>query len=397
MVKASSRFGAVIASAMLIAQVGPVAVASAVPGVAGDSITFAQIACFSGSCQIPGLQYRAGILAAFHERNRQGGVQSRQLRLEVLDDRYEPDVAAELAKAVESENDVFAIIGGLGTPTAKRVAPVLRMANNIPFVGILSGADFLRDAVRYPNVVHLRPSYSAEVHTLVYHLYEEYGARRFGILYQDDSFGRSVLRATKEALASLGLRLVAKATYSRHSHAVHDSVFTFAAANTDAVLLAAATRAAADSIVTARSLGYKFVFAVLSVVGVDRLLGFVEDQIDPTIASRIVMDVDDDSFELVRRFHSAFSAYQKATPGEEERALDSIALEGYILGRFVVDVLERIPDELTREQFLATALSPEPVRIDEYKISFEVGSNSGSSFIRLDTLTNEDSGREFSE
>ena len=392
----ASRLGALVASAMLIAQIGPAAVASAAPGVAEDSIAFSQIACFSGPCGVAGLQYRAGILAAFHERNRQGGVRGRQLRLEMRDDRYEPDIAEELARAVESENEVFAIIGGVGTPTARRIARVLRRAN-IPFVGILSGADFLRDSERYPNVVHLRTSYSVEVHALVNHLHEEYGARRFGILYQDDSFGRSVLRANKEALASLGLRLVAKATYSRHSHAVQDSIFTFAAANADAVLLATSTRAAADSIVAARSLGYDFAFAVLSVVGIDRLLGFVEDQIDPTVASRIVMHVENEDSELIRRFRSAFSAYQQANPGEEVRTLDSISLEGYILGRFVVDVLERLPGEPTREQFLATAFSSSaPVKIDDWRISFEAGSNFGSRFVRLDTLTNEDSGRTFS-
>ncbi|MCY3873193.1 MAG: ABC transporter substrate-binding protein [Rhodobacteraceae bacterium] len=393
----ASRLGALIASALLVAQVGPAAVASAAPGVAEDSISFSQIACFSGTCRIPGLQYRAGILAAFQERNRQGGVQGRQLKLEMQDDRYEPDLAEEIARAVASENDVFAIIGGVGTPTARRIAPILRKVS-IPFVGILSGADFLRDAARYPNVVHLRPAYSVEVHALVDHLHEEYGARRFGILYQDDSFGRSVLRASKEAMASHGLRLVAKATYSSHSHAVQDGVFTFATANADAVLLATGTRAAADSIVTARLLGYEFVFAVLSVVGVDRLLGFVEDQIDPTVASRIVMHVEDTNSELVRRFRSAFSAYRQANPEEEDRTLDSIALEGYILGRFVVDVLEQLPDEPTREQFLATALSsPTPIKIDDWRISFEAGSNSGSSFVRLDTLTSEDSGRVISE
>ena len=48
--------------------------ASAQPGVSADRILFGQTACFTGSNEDLGNHYRAGILAAFAERNRNGGV-----------------------------------------------------------------------------------------------------------------------------------------------------------------------------------------------------------------------------------------------------------------------------------------------------------------------------------
>ena len=76
----------------LVASVGAACCAIAVvaaPGVTEDTVTFGQSGCFTGTCATAGLQYRAGILTAFHERNRGGGVDGRELKLVSRDDGYE--------------------------------------------------------------------------------------------------------------------------------------------------------------------------------------------------------------------------------------------------------------------------------------------------------------------
>ena len=64
----------------------------------------------------------------------------RSLEIISLDDAYEPDLAAANARRFVDGNEVFAVIGGVGTPTAKRIAPILKAAE-IPFVGPFTGAD----------------------------------------------------------------------------------------------------------------------------------------------------------------------------------------------------------------------------------------------------------------
>ena len=95
---------------------------------AGETVLFGQSACFSGPNKRLGFNYRSGIEAAFSERNDRGGVNGRPLELLSLDDSYEPDLAAANAERFAAENEVLAVIGGVGTPTAKRIAPVLRTA-----------------------------------------------------------------------------------------------------------------------------------------------------------------------------------------------------------------------------------------------------------------------------
>ena len=383
----------------LVAAVGAAccAVAAvAAPGVTEDTVTFGQSGCFTGTCATPGLQYRAGILTAFHERNRGGGVHGRELKLVSRDDGYEPELAAANADWFAATSEVFAVIGGVGTPTARRIAPALRRAK-IPFVGHLTGADFLGDARRYPNVVNVRTVYAEEVRRLVIHMFEELGARRFGIIFQDDSFGRSVLASYESALEALDLPILAKASYSRHTHAVHASVFVMEKADLDVVMLATTTGPAADAINTARSLGHEYTVGLLSFVESERLRVLLDHPYERILLTRVTPDATDESVALVRRFHRALAAYRNAEPEASERVADPGALEGYILGRFVIDVLERMSDEPTRGAFLATALDPGPVVLDEWVIAFKEGANVGSDYVRLIDLAGRDSTRETAE
>ena len=57
--------------------------------------------------------------------------------------------------------------------------------------------------------------------------------------------------------------------------------------------------------------------------------------------------------------------------------------EGYILGRFVIAVLERMGDDLTRESFMVQALTSGPFAIDDWAVGFTPGTNTGSTYTRL--------------
>ena len=222
-------------------------------------------------------------------------------------------------------------------------------------------------------------------------MFEELGARRFGIIFQDDSFGRSVLASYESALEAFNLSILAKSSYSRHTHAVHASVFVMEKADLDVVMLATTTGPAADAINTARSLGHEYTVGLLSFVESERLRALLDPPYERILLARVTPDATDDGVALVRRFHRALAAYRNAEPEASERVVDPGALEGYILGRFIIDVLERTPDEPTREAFLAAALDPEPVVIDEWVIAFEEGTNVGSNYVRLIDLAGHDS------
>ena len=369
---------------------------AAAPGVTENSIVFGQSGCFSGSCGYAGNQYRGGILTAFHESNSGGGINGRQLVLLALDDGYDPDRAAANADRFVADDEVFAVVGGVGTPTTERMATIFREAR-MPFVGHLTGAEFLREIRRYPNVVNLRAGYSEETRRLVEHFVENLNARRFGIIHQDDSFGRTVITSYEDALRAFDLSILAKAAYSRHSHAVHSTVFVMEKADLDVVLLATTLGPAAEVINTSRSLGNDYAFGLLSFVDTGRLDASLDFSNERIFLTRVIPDFANEGNALVKRFRLALDAYRNTEPEVVEDVVSLFSLEGYIVGRFIVEVLKRMPDEMSREVFLTTALSRDPVHIDDWVIAFDEGSNAGSDYVRIVDLSGYNSEREAAE
>lgn len=359
---------------------------AAAPGVSDSTIVFGQSACFSGPSKILGFRYRAGILSAFQVQNDRGGVNGRLLKLVSLDDAYEPEQAAANAERFVADNEVLAVIGGVGTPTAKRIAPVLRTAK-IPFVGPFTGAAFLRDAKRFPNVINLRAGYFDETQTLVDHILRERGKTRFGIIYQDDAFGRSVLKNYKTVLDEHGIPILGKTAFSRNTHAVQATLFALSKADLDAILIVGTYTTNAEIINLANSLGHEYIMGNLSFVLSRELRERISAPNDRILVTEVVPNPEDQTSKVVQQFQRATQSPKSKV--DHEHIINEVCLEGYILGRFVIAVLERMGDELTRENFMEQALSSGPIAIDDWTLEFEPGTNTGSTYIRLTDLGGE--------
>lgn len=94
------------------------------PGVTDDQILFGQSAALGGPAADLGTEMRRGILAAFEETNRAGGVNGRRLELRSYDDRYEPELAIANTRKLIDDDHVFALIGEVGTPTSAAAEPI---------------------------------------------------------------------------------------------------------------------------------------------------------------------------------------------------------------------------------------------------------------------------------
>ncbi|HYC25317.1 MAG TPA: ABC transporter substrate-binding protein, partial [Roseiarcus sp.] len=134
------------------------------PGVTPDAIVFGEVAAFTGPAEALGLELRTGILAAFDEANRQGGVGERQLKLISYDDGYDPQRSVEATRKLIEDDKVFALIGAVGTPTSRATEPMAINAG-LPFIGAFTGAEFLREPYN-ADVVNIRASYFQETETL---------------------------------------------------------------------------------------------------------------------------------------------------------------------------------------------------------------------------------------
>ena len=196
----------------------PTLVAAQEAGVTDSRVLFGQSAAFSGPARDLGHNMRLGIEAAFREANDGAGIHGRRLELMALDDGYEPEAAIANTRRLIEEVGVFALIGGVGTPTARSATPLAAEAG-VPFVAPFTGAAFLRDT-RWSNIINLRASYAQETEVMVDRLIRDLDIDRIAVLYQEDSFGRAGYQGVLSALERRGMTPVAGAVYPRNTTAV---------------------------------------------------------------------------------------------------------------------------------------------------------------------------------
>jgi branched-chain amino acid transport system substrate-binding protein len=313
-------------------------------GITASRILFGQAAAMSGPSSALGQKMRQGILTAFAEVNRKGGVHGRKLELVSRDDGYDPDRSVLQTVKLLGEDKVFALIGAVGTPTSLVTVPIAQ-AQNVPFIGPFTGASFLREPDLH-NVVNIRASYSAEAEAWVKHLTEDRHVKRIAIFYQDDPYGRDGLAGVKSALEKRGMELVAEGTYERNTKAVGSALRTLKRAEPEAVVMVGTYAPCAEFIKLARQGGFNPVFVNISFVGANALAEELGRDGEGVIVSQVVPFPWDASVKVVADYQAA----EKALDSELEP--DFVSLEGYLSGRLAAAALELAGPNPTRAGLL---------------------------------------------
>ena len=338
-------------------------------GVADTSIVFGQVAALTGPAQDLGQGMRQGIVAAFAAANRDNGVFGRTLKLVSRDDGYEPEKTVEETKAILNEDKVFALVGAVGTPTSKAGQPIARDAK-VPFIGPFTGAEFLRNPYnRY--VVNVRASYFEETEAWIDHLTKDLGISKIAILYQDDAFGLAGLDGVQQAMARRNMTLVASGSFRRNTTAVKSALLDIMKAQPEAVVTVAPYKPVAEFIKLAHQVQMNAVFVAISFVGSDSLAQELGKEGAGVIVSQVVPSPWDESLPVVASYHQAITAVDpNAKPG-------FVSLEGYIVGRLVVDALKRVKGEPTREALL-DAINSAPFAFGGVALNYGPTKNQGS-------------------
>lgn len=322
--------------------------ANADPGVFADKIVFGQAAALEGPAAALGQDMRVGILAAFQEANKAGGVNGRKLELISKDDGYEPTKSIEVTKKLLDEDKVFALVGPVGTPTSSATQPIAAEMG-VPFVGPFTGAEFLRNPFK-PNVVNVRASYFQETEAMVERLTKDRNATRIAILYQDDGFGRAGLAGAQKALEKRNMKLVAEGTFERNTVAVKSALLEIRKGNPEAVIMVGPYKPCAEFIKLARQVKMDAQFINISFVGSNALAKELGNAGGGVVVTQVVPFPEDASIPAVAAYHAALKAADaNAKPG-------FVTLEGYMVGKLVIAALQKISGEPTRKAFLDTTL-----------------------------------------
>ncbi len=370
---------------------------AASPGVLKDKIIVGGVMDLEGRSSGLGLGMRDGIDAAFRGEL----VQGRRIELQSLNDSYSPSLTEKQTRKLVDEG-IFAMVGNVGTPTAKVSLPILA-ERSVPAVGFFTGAGLLRPGIG--DVINFRASYVQETERVISDGIDA------GLLpsqicafVQNDAYGMAGVEGIRQALLKRpksGLiiekldQVLAQSgadpvrnmigpvgVYQRNtltSRAGYLSLKQWETSqNTQCRLVVTVGTYNAIGRFTAysRKKGDNWLVSAVSFTGAENLRNVLSQYgiEDGVIVTQVVPGLDA-QLPIVKQARKAL--------GER---LTLVSLEGYIVGKMFVSILREIPGEITRTAFLR-AVKDREFSIGGLALDFR-GDNQGSDLVKMTYLRN---------
>jgi ABC-type branched-subunit amino acid transport system substrate-binding protein len=193
--------GCLTAAALVASGCGSSGSSSSSPGVTKTSVLIGSHQPLTGPAA-PGYSEIAPAAKAFFQYlNAQGGVNGRKINLIYKDDGYNPTKTVDVTKQLVLQNKVFAIWGGLGTPTHTKVVDFLN-SSRVPDLFVSSGCPCWDDGNKHPYTFGWQPNYTIEGKILGQYIKQKFPGKKVGVFYQDDDFGQGGLAGLKQQLGS---------------------------------------------------------------------------------------------------------------------------------------------------------------------------------------------------
>lgn len=220
---------------LILAVIAARPAGAAVQGVMTHEIIVGTHLDLSGPLALWGTHARNGMRMAIDEANAAGGVNGRKLRLVVADNKYDAATAkAEVLNLLTNERS-FAILSPLGTPAVQASLP-LTLERRVLHLFPLS-PDAQNYAPLHPLKFATIPSYGDGIAQGLEQLLALNRARKVGVLYQDNAFGREIRDGAETALGHRGLKLVSAVSHPSSKSNVSKEIAKLKSDRVDVVVL----------------------------------------------------------------------------------------------------------------------------------------------------------------
>jgi ABC-type branched-subunit amino acid transport system substrate-binding protein len=220
--------------------------------------------------------------AYFQKLNKAGGVNGHTIDFVSVDDGYSPPKAVEQIRKLVEQDQVLFIFQSLGTPSNAAIQPYLN-TNKVPQLFVATGATRWDDPQHFPWTIGFNPSYELEGKTYGQYIVAHQSNAKVAALYQNDDFGKDLLKGLKEGLGDKAKDVVAEATYEVSDATIDSQIATLKASGADTFVDITTPKFAAQAIRKVYDIGWKPVHylsnvagsvgAVLTPAGLDKSVG----------------------------------------------------------------------------------------------------------------------------
>jgi branched-chain amino acid transport system substrate-binding protein len=244
---------AVLAATSLIAGA-----AIATQGVTKNEIVLGSIQDMSGPLASYSKPLVNGMRMHIDEINEAGGINGRKLKLIVEDSGYDPKKGVLGAQKLVQRDQVFAVVGTIGTAVNLAAMPVQFEKNVLNFLPLTAARQM------YEPLSPLKWSFAApyydQVRVGTKYMIKSKGYKNICVLYQDDDFGAEIAQGVEAGLKEGGKSLAERATFKRGATDFSSQIQRLRNANCDLVVLGTIIRETIGAIAEARKIGWNVDF-----------------------------------------------------------------------------------------------------------------------------------------
>ncbi len=290
-----------------------------------------------------------GVNSYLNYANENNLIKDKKIEFLTYDDKYEPELTLENTNKLIYENNVFALFGFVGTPTVKRVLPLL-YDENVPFFSAFTGASFLRDK-KNENFINFRASYEQEIEALINFLDKQKKLNKVAVFYQNDDYGEEGYISLLESLKNKGIKLVAEGSYKRNTLSIGHAFNEIKDANPEVIFMIGAYKTNSLFIKKAKENEdlKDTIFCNISFGDANSMikeLKKLDTNTQNLIFSQVVPSYTDSSIPVVFEYQNLMKKYY---PNEE---LGFLSLEAFLSTKVLVNAISRIQGDITREKFI---------------------------------------------
>src|SRR5213083_553520 len=196
------------------------------------------------------------ITAYLNKINAEGGINGRKINFISYDDGYSPPKTVEQVRKLVESDEVLLLFQTLGTPSNTAIHKYMN-AKKVPQLFVATGATKWGDPKNFPWTMGWQPNYQSEGRIYAKYLLEHHPRGKIGILYQNDDYGKDVLKGLKDGLGNKTGMIVAEMPYETGDPTVDSQVVALKASGADIFVNIATPKFAAQAIKKVGELGWK--------------------------------------------------------------------------------------------------------------------------------------------
>jgi branched-chain amino acid transport system substrate-binding protein len=203
------------------------------PGVTATTVTIGSTQPLTGPVAPGYSEISQASNAYFKYINANGGINGRTITYKYLDDAYNPTQTVAQTRKLITQDKVFAIFNGLGTPTHEKVVDFLNQ-NKVPDLFVASGCLCWDNVSAHPYTFGWQTDYTVEGKILGAYLKQKFPGKKIAYFFQNDDFGQDGVKGLDMEIPKS--QIVAREPYDVTNTDVSDQAAKLQASKADVVV-----------------------------------------------------------------------------------------------------------------------------------------------------------------